>query len=73
MVIAPNDTKVADRPPLLFTVKLLAVINPVETMCAKVAVAEIFILVSVTAPPVIAPVLLIPLPPDVVLVLIVIA
>ena len=57
IVMAPKETKVADKPPLLLTTKLFAVINPVEAMWAKVAVGETLTLVSVTAPPVIAPVL----------------
>ena len=73
IVIAPKETNTVDRPPLLLTVRLLAVINPEETICAKVLVAETLTLVSVTAPPLIAPVLFMPLPPDVVLVLTVIA
>ena len=56
MVIAPNETSVADKPPLVVTVKLLAVINPVAAICTKVAVAEVLLLVKVTTPPVIAPV-----------------
>ena len=56
MVIAPKETRVADKPPLLFTVKLFAVISPVAAICTKVAVAEVFVLVKLTAPPLMAPV-----------------
>ena len=73
MVIAPNETNVADRPPLEVTVKLLAVINPVAAIWTDVAVAEVLLLIKVTAPPVTAPVSQIPVPPEVVVLLMVIA
>ena len=73
IVIAPNETNVADKPPLLVTVKLFAVINPVAAMCTFVALAEVLLLTKVTTPPVTVPVNQIPLPPEVVVLVMAIA
>ena len=73
MVIAPNETSVADKPPLVVTVKLFAVINPVAAIWTAVAVAEVLLLIKVTAPPVTAPVSQMPVPPEVVVVVMVMA
>ena len=55
-VIAPRSTIVVDTPPLPVTVRELAVIRPVAVTGMAVAVVVDCVLVMVTAPPLIAPV-----------------
>ena len=60
MVMAPKETMVVDAPPVPVTVRLLAVIRPVAVIGVAVAVGVDWVLIKVTAPPLMAPVSSIP-------------
>ena len=68
MVMIPKETTVVDTPPVPVTVRLFAVMVPVAVIGTRVAVADCDAN-KVTAPPLIAPVVLIPAPAEVVVTL----